>query len=334
MEELSWEALLQLLDQAGVPADVKWRTLVLYIRNMTTFDFLSIKQKAQLQELVLSILKSKNYSQEQYINIMRQQENILLGPHKEKLQMALNETKALLEEVHELFLRKKGDVQDLETTTVDLVEKTSDTTVLISSMREAFHEVVNNMEQDMDKLTQLSLTDQLTKLNNRRAFDNILNTCVAESLEQGWPLSLIILDIDHFKKFNDTYGHRIGDHALQVMADILKHLADNNHIVPSENYHPCRYGGEEFAIVLPHTEAKKATDVAEAIRQQVERCSFEIEDSTGEKKIHQNLSITISLGVQELDKNWENEQANTLIELADRKLYKAKASGRNTTCAT
>lgn len=331
--QMEWDKLIERLNKAGIPHDPHWRTLVLYMRNMGTYTFLSEKQKAQLQHLIVDTLKSKDYSQDRYMNIVQQQEEILLGPHKEKMQMALDETKALLDDVRDLLLRKKGDVQDLEATTVDLVEKGTDPKDLISSMRKAFHEVVNNMEQDMEDLTRLSMTDQLTQLNNRRAFDEILQECVKGSLEEGWPLSLVMIDIDHFKHFNDTYGHRIGDQALQVVSKTLSTLGNQVNAEAGDSYHACRYGGEEFTVVLPYTNARSAAQVAEEIRQRVERCSFNIQNKNG-VLIHQGLKITISLGVQEMKREWNGAYVTNLVECADRKLYHAKESGRNRVCFT
>lgn len=331
MANAEWDKLIERLNKAGIPADQHWRTLVLYMRNMGTFDFLTGKQKAQMQKLIVDTLKSKDYSHERYVGIVEEQEEILLGPHKEKIQMALDETKALLDDVRHLLLRKKGDVQDLEATTVDLVEQGTDPKELISSMRKAFHEVVNDMEQDMENLTRMSMTDQLTQLFNRRAFDDILQKSVDKSLEDQQPLSLVMIDIDHFKHFNDTYGHQVGDQALQVMARSLKKFGDEVNNKEQNSFHACRYGGEEFTVVLPQTNGPSAAQVAEEIRKRVEKCSFNIQSKKG-AILHQGLKVTISLGVQEMDQGWDGAHAANLIEHADRKLYHAKECGRNRVC--
>ncbi len=326
-----WNTLIERLDQADIPPNPKWRTLVLYMRNISDVSFLSEKQKLQMQKLIVKTLKSKDFSEERYIDIVQKQEDILLGPHKEKIQMALSETQALLDDVRGLLLRKKGDVQELESTAVNLMESEANPKDMISSMRKAFHEVVNSMEQDVEDLTKLSLTDQLTQLSNRRAFDLSLKKAVDDAIEGRWPLSLVMVDIDHFKHFNDSYGHRIGDQALQVVATSLRTLGEQINASEKKLYHACRYGGEEFTIILPHTNGSSAVQVAEELRKRVEKCRLNIKDTSG-KHLHKGLTITISLGVEELNPGWEGCCSSNLVEFADRKLYQAKQSGRNCVC--
>ncbi len=328
-----WDSLIKRLDRAGIPPNPHWRTLILYMRNIHSISFLNEKQKMQMQQLIVETLKSKNFTEKRYLEIVQKQEDILLEPHKEKIQMALAETQALLDDVRSLLMRKKGDVQELESTAVDLMESETSPKDMISSMRKAFHEVVNSMEQDMDNLTKLSLTDQLTQLSNRRAFDLSLKDAVTKALRNNKPLSLIMVDIDHFKHFNDTYGHRIGDQALQVVANALRTLGKKINTNNKGCYHACRYGGEEFTIILARTNKSSAAQVAEEVRKCVERCSFNIKDPNG-KLLHQDLKITISLGVETLDPGWKGCLSSNLVEFADRKLYHAKESGRNRVCHT
>tara|TARA_R110002111_G_scaffold219687_4_gene281832 strand:- start:2262 stop:3185 length:924 start_codon:yes stop_codon:yes gene_type:complete len=158
-----------------------------------------------------------------------------------------------------------------------------------------------------------ALQDKLTGLNNRAAFDASLAREVDLAQRQHAPLSLIILDIDHFKSVNDSYGHSTGDLALRTLADSINKTLRRSDIA-------FRYGGEEFAIILSNTDKAAAHYVAERIRIAVSqlRCNDEVH----------NFGITISLGVTELQ---QGEQASNLFDRADQALYQAKHAGRNNT---
>ncbi len=154
-------------------------------------------------------------------------------------------------------------------------------------------------------------TDSLTSLNNRRAFDDELKRRLSEWERKQSPCTLILMDIDHFKKFNDTHGHLVGDDVLRVVAKTLKAQSRDMDV-------PCRYGGEEFGVILPATEADKACIVAERIRKAVEDS---VTVSGGK-----SLKVTVSLGVSQLA---PNDKIPQLIRRADEALYKSKEAGRN-----
>ncbi|HJQ78897.1 MAG TPA: diguanylate cyclase [Lacipirellulaceae bacterium] len=154
-------------------------------------------------------------------------------------------------------------------------------------------------------------TDSLTGLSNRRAFDDELKRRINEWDRKQTPLTLIILDIDHFKKFNDTHGHQVGDEVLRTVAKTLRQQARDMDL-------PCRYGGEEFAVVLPATELAGACIVGERIRRAVEASVTVYVDKT--------LKVTCSLGVAQVV---QNDDSASLIRRADDALYASKKAGRN-----
>ncbi|WP_022662194.1 GGDEF domain-containing protein [Paucidesulfovibrio longus] len=330
-----WDRLIARLDKAGVPPDVRWRTLILYMRNVRGFYFLSERQKSEIQQLIVDTLKARDYTDRHYEEVVKRQEEILLGPHKEKLRMTLDESEGLLRDFRDLMLRKKGDVQELEVLTVGLVESEKSPKEMISAMRKAFHEVVHAMETDMADLTRISMTDALTQLYNRRAFDEHLSASAEACVQAGQPLSLIMIDIDHFKRFNDTYGHRIGDQALRVVAKVLLLHGEEVNGRPDAGrkgrYFPARYGGEEFAVVLNRTPLEEAAQMGETIRSRVEHYNFTIQDNSG-NVLHEGVRITVSVGVARLDPAWKGAWAENLLEHADKHLYQAKESGRNKVC--
>ena len=323
-----WDSLLARLDKAGVPRDVRWRTLILYMRNVKSFYFLTEDQKSRLQELILETVRGKDFSDERFEDIVRRHEEVLLGPYREKLEVTMSESEAMLKDFRDLVRRRKGDVQNLEVLTVDLVDSELTPKEMLSAMRKAFHEVVNSMEQDMDDLTRMSMTDALTQLYNRRAFDQRLEQAVVQARAENAPLSLVMIDIDHFKRFNDTYGHRIGDQALQVVSKVLRLLGQERNADGEEHYWAARYGGEEFSVILPGCGTEEAVRQAECIRRRVERYNFTIQDNDG-NVLHDGIKITVSLGVAKLSNEWRGALSGNLVEAADRNLYRAKENGRN-----
>jgi two-component system cell cycle response regulator len=159
----------------------------------------------------------------------------------------------------------------------------------------------------------LSITDGLTKLYNHRFFQDALKREFARSVRNHSPLSLALLDIDHFKRFNDTYGHQQGDVVLQELARTLRAQVRNLDVV-------ARYGGEEFAVIMPDAPLDVALRVAERLRAAVE--NHPVEGPTGP------LRVTISLGVAAVPHTEIGVPAG-LIAAADRALYRAKEQGRN-----
>ncbi|OXM84300.1 sensor domain-containing diguanylate cyclase [Paenibacillus rigui] len=175
--------------------------------------------------------------------------------------------------------------------------------LLTRTITDAFH----GLQQQTDQLAHAAMTDPLTGLTNRRTLDSLLSQW---TLEQS-PFSLIVMDIDRFKSINDTYGHQIGDEVLKHLARIVIQSVSPADIC-------CRFGGEEFVVLLPHSTLTAASVVAERIRLHMEQNS-----SPGVGM------ITVSLGVAHYPSQASNAEA--LFHLADQALYKAKETGRNRT---
>jgi two-component system cell cycle response regulator len=163
-----------------------------------------------------------------------------------------------------------------------------------------------------EEIFRLSTVDGLTQVFNRRYFMETIDRELNRARRYDRPLALLIFDIDHFKRCNDTYGHRAGDFVLRRMAELVTMRARKVDVVS-------RYGGEEFAVILPEVDIKGASLFAEKIRKLVEEETFAFE---GRK-----IPVTISIGVAELDSSIAN--ADDLIQTADRRLYMAKTGGRN-----
>jgi diguanylate cyclase len=214
-------------------------------------------------------------------------------------------------------LDRAQDRDGLRAIVASLVEATK-------SMEVANHALTNSLKASKQEIHQLqekvetlrldSLTDALTLLANRKSFDRELERCMGDAVARDGGLCLLLLDIDHFKKINDTFGHMAGDEVLRVVAHSIKHYVKGQDTA-------ARLGGEEFAIIMPNTSLEAAVGVADQIRCRVMGMRF-MKRSTGESL----GSVTMSGGVavhRAGDYPW------TLIQRADTCLYAAKRSGRN-----
>lgn len=173
---------------------------------------------------------------------------------------------------------------------------------------------IDRLREDMENLKREALTDGLTGIANRKAFDLQLRNDMMHCMEDGQPLCLLLLDIDHFKKFNDTYGHQIGDQVIRLMANSLKCNIKGQDTA-------ARYGGEEFAIILPRTTLDQAVHFAEHLRQYIE--SHKVVTKSGKTMIGK---VTASIGAAQFR---PGEPVAKLINRADKALYFAKEHGRN-----
>lgn len=176
------------------------------------------------------------------------------------------------------------------------------------SLRQCELEEAQKQLQELnDELSEQSLTDALTNLKNRRAFDRLLANEYARTLRTRSPLALLMVDVDHFKAYNDQYGHLAGDQALQAVAAAIKSQA-------RAYDHVARYGGEEFAVILPDTQVADTRAVAERIRQAVQALPG----------LHRPVAVSVGAAMAEA-----KTDPTDLVNRADQALYQAKQAGRN-----
>ena len=168
----------------------------------------------------------------------------------------------------------------------------------------------------IEELRRISITDGLTRIYNRRYFDQTLEQEFQRAKRQSRSLSLVIMDVDHFKQYNDRYGHKAGDECLVTVAQALQSTAHRSADTVA------RYGGEEFAAILPDTDRDGACAIAEKIRQAIVKLKIKHEGSSVAKH------VTASLGVATLIPTGKVKPAS-LIKCADQGLYQAKREGRN-----
>jgi len=165
------------------------------------------------------------------------------------------------------------------------------------------------LRQREAEIVALSLTDPLTGVGNRRALEKALALETSRAIRTGKGLCAVMADLDHFKGINDTFGHDVGDDVLAAFGDLLRRQTRGTDIV-------ARFGGEEFVVLMPHTDLEHAVDSAERIREALESARFEPVPGP----------ITVSMGVAELA---ADEPGEALLRRADKALYEAKQAGRN-----
>jgi diguanylate cyclase (GGDEF)-like protein len=327
----SRDVVLSLI-KAGVPANSKWGALILYMRSISEYDYLSEEQKRQMQDLVMRIVREKDYSEVRFKEFVRRQEQILYKPWNTKLEEAFRETVGLIEHMRSQNIQRAKEVKDLRETTINTVREQNALEDIVTEVRAAFEKVITHMEQDTRDLIEMSYTDPLTKLNNRRAFDRYFQATLLEHVVTGKPMSLMFLDIDHFKAFNDSYGHRIGDQALVTVAGKLMGYAHKYGTMPNRSFFPARFGGEEFVVALPGVTLQEACADADSLRSIIEEYNFIIRDHNGQV-LQKGIKITVSVGVAALQAHWPDNHGERLLDEADRAMYRAKSQGRNRVCA-
>ncbi len=184
----------------------------------------------------------------------------------------------------------------------------------LKQAKEKAEKLANELMKANKKLRDMAFKDGLTGLYNHRYFQELMDRELSRAQRYRRPLALIMIDIDHFKKINDTYGHPQGDVVLRSISRVIRESIRESDIA-------ARYGGEEFAIVLPETDLKGAAAAAERIRRKVEAEKIKLNGK--------EVGVTISLGVAALERPGKGIKKSDIIDLADKALYKSKTSGRN-----
>jgi diguanylate cyclase (GGDEF)-like protein len=188
-------------------------------------------------------------------------------------------------------------------------------TLLVDERTAQLRERTQQLESANDKLEKLATLDGLTGIANRRRFEEFLSQEWHRSIRTRTPLSALLMDVDHFKKYNDTYGHQAGDECLKSVAAVL------SDVVRRANDLAARYGGEEFVVILTDTDEEGAMVVAETIRARIESLQIPHSQSSYQR-------VTVSVGIATAVAEIETD-TNELIAAADRSLYRSKEGGRN-----
>ncbi|GAB4434549.1 MAG: hypothetical protein OHK0040_05540 [bacterium] len=271
----------------------------------------------------LSDLTVANYKGLQEIEVEK-----IIAMVKEKEELLIHHEPLIFNNLQTEIANEKGEVCSLGIFPITHLGKLLGVFILFDTKKDAFSDSVKSVVDTCmiqlgitiknamlyKETKELSLTDQLTGLANRRYFDAKIDYEFSRFKRYERPFSLLMLDIDHFKKINDTYGHQSGDIILKTLGKIIADFIRKSDFA-------ARYGGEEFAVIMPETSKENACIAAERLRKHIEEKIFKIDVPPYE------VHITISLGSSEAAK--EMEDWHELVELSDRALYIAKQSGRN-----
>ena len=222
-----------------------------------------------------------------------------------------------LEEYNDL-LQSNPDIDTLTgliTNLIDATDSALESNQAMESMLESMNEEVDTLRGNLQTLNVEAFTDKLTSIPNRRAFDHRIDELFDSYHDEGQIFSLLIIDIDHFKLFNDTHGHATGDRVLKYVADVMKGDLKGNDML-------ARYGGEEFVVLLPSTTYDGAISVGNSLREKIS--SIKLVDSKDEEKSLGHVTVSVGVAV-----NTSHDDTSSIVERADKALYLAKEKGRN-----
>ncbi len=273
----------------------------------------SEEEKTPLQEAMIlatgigQVVGNDNCQMEQIENVKRYA--------KETFQISHEVFESIYESIVEEW-REYATLLQFDSSTKSLAEIEKDAKKQMTSMTMSMQQEVAVMSEQNEMLKEQVNVDQLTGLENRRSWECKSAAEKDRAYRNGSKFSILVLDIDHFKKFNDTHGHAVGDKVLCHVA----HTIDNNLRKYDQAF---RIGGEEFVVLLPQCDIELAVNVAERLRECIDNSSVNVEGQT--------LSVTVSIGAAE----WYSEAVETidaLFERADTELYRAKENGRNQVC--
>jgi len=204
---------------------------------------------------------------------------------------------------------------DLITNLIDATDSALESNQTMEAMLESMNEEVASLRGNLQTLNVEAFTDKLTAIPNRRAFDQRIDELFDSYQNEEQIFSLLLIDIDHFKQFNDTHGHAVGDRVLKYVASVMKGDIKGNDML-------ARYGGEEFAVLLPSTNYDGAISVGNSLREKIS--GIKLVDSNDQDK---SLGyVTVSIGVAVIT---NHDDADSIAERADKALYLAKEKGRN-----
>ncbi len=292
----------------GAPVELK-RTLNILIAQKRKFD------AATNRDLYTTYVGSKG-TDEAVAHQVSQQLHDVLASARQFLTTAISDNRTQIAAISNVADRSAIGTDPrllVETLMTELGKAATRATKLEAQFVEKSREL-DTIRESLSQSEERAKTDTLTGLPNRRALEEFFRKVQAEAMEKGQPLSVLLIDIDHFKKFNDNFGHGVGDQVLRLVAKALRERVRDIDL-------PARYGGEELIAVLPGADLATCAAAAERIRRSICECKI-TRRSTGEEL----PGITVSIGVGQFQ---PGEPMESLVDRCDRALYQAKKCGRN-----
>ena len=260
-------------------------------------------------ELWLTLIKKILPTQtiEGQLNTILQDVDLWFGrveQHQQKIDQSLEKTRQ-----HPLDPHLAETLEEIEQGVSALEAETHQLKQNIENSRDE----IQTLKSELIKANTLASTDELTNIPNRRGYRRMMENAIEYANQQGHTFALLLLDIDHFKQINDTYGHLVGDGVIRYLAKVLYRETKGRDYI-------ARIGGEEFIVILPNTSYSAALKVANTIRQKIEQSALKVRNQ------NHRLRLTVSIGVAIYQLG---EPEETLFERADKALYLAKKQGRN-----
>jgi diguanylate cyclase len=281
----------ELLEQTGTPSEEKLFTLYqrFFLQDEKALEMIRKELRGVISNVQDELQKSGG-SLQRYMGVLNRFASILDKPVP--VETMTSEVQKVIDDTY-------------------YVERTQ------SRMESQISSIITDMEsmrRELERVKEESMSDGLTGISNRKAFDAALEHTIYIARQENMHFCILLFDIDHFKQFNDTYGHLIGDKVLRFVASTLKRYTKGKDFV-------ARYGGEEFAVILPQTNMSGAQVVAEEIRRAVSSGNLKDKESGNSFG-----TITLSIGIAQFS---PNDLPNELIQRTDTALYLAKKRGRN-----
>jgi diguanylate cyclase (GGDEF)-like protein len=334
------DELADVLSHFGVEGDPDWMAVVLFVRNLLIrLSVYTPEKKAEIQHEILAELAKGDFSQAHFDEVVAMLDMYImqnigaleleesLTQEKRSATQLVNEMNAIIDSMQGHGERQNRKLDAFKENTVGVIQSGKDRSLIVARVRDMFQELIVEFKEEAKELEararmlehSANFDPMLTELHNRRALDAYLhNAVMGQRKEQSGPLSLLMIDVDHFKRVNDTYGHQAGDDVLHALARII-----TAHAVQYQGF-AARYGGEELVVVLRNMPLETATFKAESLRTSVEKYDFRIR--TDGRLADTPLQFTVSIGVAQWLPGWD---AGKLISAADSAMYQAKARGRN-----
>lgn len=334
-KELPKRALFAVFDRAGIPPDTCWRTLYRMIFD-SKINFNPIAEKSVSRQQLIPVMnralkniEAGDFSEKALLALIKNYNTAFVSVCQSELADAVNELDSLTNEFKTICHDRQDKVETLETDTLQAVQSNYSIEEKIRTIKRKFKATIEYFQADVNKLDHISNTDHLTGLYNRRFFDEQIQMEADQAVSEKTWLNLLMIDIDNFKRFNDDYGHVIGDQALKTVAKNISMACSEESARTGIMYHPVRYGGEEFAVIVPAVDITEAEKAGEVIREKIDGYTFVIRGKQGSIK-HENIKLTVSVGVAGFShQEGRTDGVEELIKNADQAMFAAKKSGKN-----
>ncbi|EGB15319.1 diguanylate cyclase [Pseudodesulfovibrio mercurii] len=330
------------LHERDNPHEAEWMAVILFVRNLLPrLTIYSDEKKSEIQFEICEQLMENDFSENRLDTVIALLDGYLLQTigaleleealtqEKRTAGLLINEMDEMISTMHGANERQDNRLNTFREETVGVIREGTQKSHILSTVRGMFQELIEEFREEARllnaKAEHFRMTADfdplLTELHNRRSLEAHLKSVAQEFARTGAPLCLMMIDVDHFKQVNDTYGHQAGDDVLRALARIV-----NTHAIQYDGF-AARYGGEELVVVVQGMDLNRAAVKAEALRADVERYDFRVR--TDGKLGDTPVNFTVSMGVARMKVGWT---ASDLVGAADAALYQAKDTGRNRVC--